>query len=70
MGSSIHPRNVDYAAFDEVHWVGIPALPWAALTLTGLACAAAVAALDRRAHLSERRKPTAPTLQAVGSAGR
>ncbi|MGW8377108.1 pyridoxal-phosphate dependent enzyme [Streptomyces sp. ODS28] len=22
LGSSIHPRNVDYAAFDEVHWVG------------------------------------------------
>ncbi len=21
LGSSIHPRNVDYAAFDEVHWV-------------------------------------------------
>ncbi|MGW0889855.1 PLP-dependent cysteine synthase family protein [Saccharopolyspora sp. NPDC002578] len=22
LGSSIHPGNVDYAAFDEVHWVG------------------------------------------------
>lgn len=22
LGSSIHPRNVDYAAFSEVHWVG------------------------------------------------
>lgn len=22
LGSSIHPRNVDYSAFDEVHWVG------------------------------------------------
>ncbi|TSB17865.1 PLP-dependent cysteine synthase family protein [Streptomyces benahoarensis] len=22
LGSSIHPRNVDHAAFDEVHWVG------------------------------------------------
>ncbi|QRK89095.1 PLP-dependent cysteine synthase family protein [Saccharopolyspora erythraea] len=22
LGSSIHPRNVDYAQFDEVHWVG------------------------------------------------
>lgn len=22
LGSSIHPRNVDYPAFDEVHWIG------------------------------------------------
>ncbi|MDX8053690.1 PLP-dependent cysteine synthase family protein [Lentzea sp. BCCO 10_0798] len=29
LGSSIHPRNVDYAAFDEVHWVNACESVWA-----------------------------------------
>lgn len=29
LGSSIYPRNVDYAAFDEVHWVGPRDAVWA-----------------------------------------
>nr|WP_158849494.1 PLP-dependent cysteine synthase family protein [Saccharothrix deserti] len=28
LGSSIYPRNVDYAAFDEVHWVTAPEAVW------------------------------------------
>ncbi|MFD8496953.1 PLP-dependent cysteine synthase family protein [Amycolatopsis sp. NPDC059657] len=28
LGSSIHPRNVDYAAFDEVHWVAPHEAVW------------------------------------------
>ena len=33
LGSSIHPRNVDHAAFDEVHWVAPAEAVWAARTL-------------------------------------
>ncbi|GAA1634790.1 S-sulfocysteine synthase CysK2 [Nocardia ninae] len=33
LGSSIHPRNVDYAAFDEIHWVAPAEAVWAARTL-------------------------------------
>lgn len=33
LGSSIHPRNVDYAAFDEVHWVGPAEAVWACRAL-------------------------------------
>jgi cysteine synthase A len=29
LGSSIHPRNVDHAAFDEVHWVAPAESVWA-----------------------------------------
>ncbi|MFF3253056.1 PLP-dependent cysteine synthase family protein [Actinacidiphila glaucinigra] len=29
LGSSIHPRNVDYPAFDEVHWVAAAEAVWA-----------------------------------------
>ncbi|MEW2466223.1 pyridoxal-phosphate dependent enzyme [Streptomyces sp. NPDC046994] len=29
LGSSIHPENVDYAAFDEVHWVAPAEAVWA-----------------------------------------
>lgn len=29
LGSSIYPRNVDYAAFDEVHWVAPSEAVWA-----------------------------------------
>ncbi|MEU4097307.1 PLP-dependent cysteine synthase family protein [Streptomyces sp. NPDC026673] len=29
LGSSIHPRNVDYPAFDEVHWVAAREAVWA-----------------------------------------
>jgi cysteine synthase A len=33
LGSSIHPRNVDHAAFDEVHWVAAHEAVWACRTL-------------------------------------
>lgn len=33
LGSSIFPANVDYAAFDEVHWVAPAESVWAARTL-------------------------------------
>ncbi|ART70629.1 pyridoxal-5'-phosphate-dependent protein subunit beta [Mycobacterium dioxanotrophicus] len=33
LGSSIYPRNVDYGAFDEVHWVAPDEAVWACRTL-------------------------------------
>ncbi|WP_227982623.1 PLP-dependent cysteine synthase family protein [Nocardia spumae] len=33
LGSSIHPRNVDYGAFDEIHWVAPAEAVWACRTL-------------------------------------
>ncbi|WP_040785895.1 PLP-dependent cysteine synthase family protein [Nocardia pneumoniae] len=33
LGSSIYPRNVDYGAFDEVHWVAPSEAVWACRTL-------------------------------------
>jgi cysteine synthase A len=33
LGSSIYPRNVDYAAFNEVHWVAPAEAVWACRTL-------------------------------------
>ncbi|MCA2243408.1 PLP-dependent cysteine synthase family protein [Mycolicibacterium peregrinum] len=33
LGSSIYPRNVDYAAFDEVHWVAPAEAVWACRSL-------------------------------------
>lgn len=33
LGSSIYPRNVDYPAFDEVHWVAPAEAVWACRTL-------------------------------------
>ncbi|ASL08795.1 cysteine synthase a CysK2 [Mycobacterium intracellulare subsp. chimaera] len=33
LGSSIYPRNVDYSAFTEVHWVAPAEAVWAARTL-------------------------------------
>ncbi|MFI7190044.1 PLP-dependent cysteine synthase family protein [Nocardia nova] len=33
LGSSIHPRNVDYEAFDEIHWVAPSEAVWACRTL-------------------------------------
>lgn len=33
LGSSIHPRNVAYADFDEVHWIGPAEAVWACRTL-------------------------------------
>ncbi|WP_158891648.1 PLP-dependent cysteine synthase family protein [Amycolatopsis anabasis] len=36
LGSSIHPRNVDYAAFDEVHWVAPQEAVWTCRTLAAV----------------------------------
>lgn len=33
LGSSIHPGNVDYLAFDEIHWVAPPEAVWVCRTL-------------------------------------
>ncbi|MEV5832604.1 PLP-dependent cysteine synthase family protein [Nocardia sp. NPDC052112] len=33
LGSSIHPRNVDYDAFDEIHWVAPSEAVWSCRTL-------------------------------------
>lgn len=33
LGSSIYPRNIEYEAFDEVHWVGPAEAVWAARQL-------------------------------------
>lgn len=33
LGSSIHPSNVDYAAFDEIHWVAPAEAVWACRAL-------------------------------------
>ncbi|EJF8119822.1 pyridoxal-phosphate dependent enzyme, partial [Escherichia coli] len=33
LGSSIYPRNIDYDAFNEVHWVAPAEAVWAARTL-------------------------------------
>ncbi|MEV7009181.1 PLP-dependent cysteine synthase family protein [Streptosporangium sp. NPDC051022] len=36
LGSSIHPRNVDYAAFGEVHWVAPAEAVWACRRLAAM----------------------------------
>ncbi|MFC3979420.1 PLP-dependent cysteine synthase family protein [Streptosporangium jomthongense] len=36
LGSSIHPRNVDYAAFSEVHWVAPAEAVWACRRLAAM----------------------------------
>ncbi|WP_139809199.1 pyridoxal-phosphate dependent enzyme, partial [Mycobacterium avium] len=33
LGSSIYPGNIDYDAFDEVHWIAPAEAVWAARTL-------------------------------------
>src|SRR3546814_19695752 len=33
LGSSIYPDNIDYAAFDEVHWVAPQEAVWSCRTL-------------------------------------
>jgi S-sulfo-L-cysteine synthase (3-phospho-L-serine-dependent) len=33
MGSSIHPKNIDYPAFDEIHWIGPREAVWSARQL-------------------------------------
>jgi cysteine synthase A len=35
LGSSIYPRNVDYSAFDEVHWVAPGEAVWSSRRLAG-----------------------------------
>jgi S-sulfo-L-cysteine synthase (3-phospho-L-serine-dependent) len=35
LGSSIYPRNVDYASFDEVHWVAPAEAVWSCRQLAG-----------------------------------
>ena len=56
-------------ALDAGRTHGIPALPWLALTLTGLLCATAITALDRRGHLTTG-KQADPTRRATTEARR
>jgi MFS family permease len=49
---------------------GLPSLPWIALLVTGLTCAAGVALLDRRGHLSDNARPERQTPEPVASRAR
>ncbi|MFI6366163.1 PLP-dependent cysteine synthase family protein [Nocardia sp. NPDC050630] len=64
LGSSIYPRNVDYAAFDEIHWVAPSEAVWACRALAAthhasggwsVGAVALVAGWAARAHDSELR---------------
>jgi MFS family permease len=57
-------------ALDTGRDLGIPVLPWVALTATGLMCAAAITALDRHAHLDSQRSADPPATQVVGATRR
>jgi MFS family permease len=57
-------------ALDTGRAIGVPALPWLALVVTGLLCAAAVAALDRHAHLNSATPTDSPRAQVAGAAQR
>jgi MFS family permease len=45
----------------------IPALPWVALTVTGLLCATAITALDRRGHLRTGKHAATTSREATGT---
>ena len=57
-------------ALDTGRDIGVPALPWIALTVTGLMCAAAVAALNQRGHLTSPPPAQPPVEQVIGAARR
>jgi cysteine synthase A len=68
LGSSIYPRNVDYAAFDEVHWVTPADAVWACrrLTVTYYASGGwSVGAVSLVAGWAARNHPPGTTIAAV-----
>lgn len=68
LGSSIYPRNVDYAAFDEVHWVAPAEAVWAARALAATHHASggwSVGAVGLVAGWAARTMPAETTIAAV-----
>ncbi len=68
LGSSIYPRNVDYAAFDEVHWVAPAEAVWACRTLAATQYATggwSVGAVALVAGWAARTYPKGTTIAAV-----
>lgn len=68
LGSSIHPGNVDYAAFDEVHWVAPGEAVWACRTLAATYFASggwSVGAVALAAGWAARHAPLGSTVAAV-----
>jgi MFS family permease len=54
-------------ALDAGRTHNVPALPWVALTLTGLLCATAITALDRRGHLRTGKQAAPTSREATGT---
>lgn len=68
LGSSIYPRNVDYALFDEVHWVAPAEAVWAARSLAATHHASggwSVGAVALVAGWAARTMPADTTISAV-----
>lgn len=68
LGSSIYPRNVDYQAFDEVHWVAPAEAVWACRTLAATHYASggwSVGAVALVAGWAARTHPADSTIAAV-----
>jgi S-sulfo-L-cysteine synthase (3-phospho-L-serine-dependent) len=68
LGSSIYPRNVDYAAFNEVHWVAPKEAVWACRTLAATHYATggwSVGAVALVAGWVARTNPSSATIAAV-----
>lgn len=68
LGSSIYPRNVDYAAFDEVHWVAPAEAVWACRTLASTHYATggwSVGSVALVAGWAARNQPPGTTVAAI-----
>jgi cysteine synthase len=68
LGSSIYPGNVDYEAFDEVHWVGPAESVWACRALAATHYASggwSVGAVALAASWVARSNPAGTTIAAV-----
>jgi cysteine synthase len=68
LGSSIYPGNVDYEAFDEVHWIGPAEAVWACRTLAATHYASggwSVGAVALVAGWAARTYPRQTTIAAV-----
>lgn len=68
LGSSIHPRNVDHAAFDEAHWIAPHEAVWAARRLARHHCASggwSVGAVALVAGWLARTHPPATRIAAI-----
>ena len=68
LGSSIYPGNVDYTAFDEVHWVAPAEAAWASRTLAATHFASggwSVGAVALVAGWAARTHPATATIAAI-----